>query len=289
LYRSRKPGQQDLLVNSNYGKFSYLVNLYTKSNYEERFIKPYNAPGKTLIVVKGEIRPFYPGVLPAVRSSSTSATPGASVVKPDQSKPRPPAPKVEAIRFPPPVVVPADLFPQTDISKEDYLKGATIWIKNKAGKYETKKYDEMTEAEKAALPPVPNLRYPKQTPESPLLAEWKTRTDEVRIDNKTVKNSSLANYKPEDFSWYKVTSYKPRPGTAAYRTYGTRVITYMQLYTNSYYEEKIAKPRYAPGKILTLNASYGNSFYWAGIPTELQKHPADKNGITMIVFPLPAP
>jgi hypothetical protein len=59
LYRSRKPGGIDLRVNKNYGKFSYLVNLYSKSGYAEQYLKPYNKPGKWVAVYKGQVWPAY--------------------------------------------------------------------------------------------------------------------------------------------------------------------------------------------------------------------------------------
>lgn len=59
LYRSRTPGAMDLRVNKNYGKFSYLVNLYSKNGYAEQYLKPYNKPGKWVAVYKGQVWPAY--------------------------------------------------------------------------------------------------------------------------------------------------------------------------------------------------------------------------------------
>jgi hypothetical protein len=130
---------------------------------------------------------------------------------------------------------------EEDPGKEVFFKGATIWIENKEGKYMPKKYDEMTAAEKAALPAPKEL--PKKSPTNEMLASWKAHpeTYTVWIDSKHITNSELAKYKPADFVLYGVR----KPGKMdmlANKTYANfpqfvilrTIISYTELYIKPY-------------------------------------------------------
>jgi hypothetical protein len=136
---------------------------------------------------------------------------------------------------------------EEDPDKEVFFKGATIWIENKEGKYMPRKYDEMTAAEKVALPAA---RLPKKSPTNELLASWKTQpeTYAVWIDRRHVNNSDLAKYKPEDFVLYGVR----KPGKIdmlANKTY-SKFPQFVILHTMSSYTDMFIKPYIKPGKWL---------------------------------------
>jgi len=193
-----------------------------------------------------------------------------------------------------------------NVSPDVYFKGATIWLMTN-GKYEAKKYDEMTTAEKAALPPVPRVsfvtmqlysgiwldkdgkygvkkdndmtaaermapppRFYNQVPTEDILNQWKNNPPVhswLGMDNKSIKNAELANYKPDDFSHYEISKYKMLPMTYTNRTSKVEVHTNLRLFTNSYYEENIIKPRKAPGKVLTVIAyPYSHFGMYVGPP-----------------------
>jgi len=132
-----------------------------------------------------------------------------------------------------------------DPNKEAFFKGATIWIENKDGKYMPQKYDDMTAAEKTALPAA---RLPKKSPTNELFASWKTQPAvyAVWIDGKYINNSELAKYKADDFPLYK--SRKPgKQDLRVDKTYGQ--FSYLvNLYSKSGYAEHYLKPYNKPGK-----------------------------------------
>ncbi|MEO6851028.1 MAG: M56 family metallopeptidase [Mucilaginibacter sp.] len=138
---------------------------------------------------------------------------------------------------------------EEDFQKEVFFKGATIWIENKDGKFMPRKYDEMTAAEKAALP-APNV--PKKLPTDEILSAWETQPDvyAICIDGKYANNAALANYKPNDFVLYCVR----KPGKidlAVNKNYG-KASHLVDLRTTSYYTEKYIKPYIKPGKWLAV-------------------------------------
>ena len=137
-----------------------------------------------------------------------------------------------------------------DPDREVFFKGATIWIENKEGKYMPRKYDEMTAAEKAALP-APKM-FPKKSPTNEMLATWKTHpeTYAVWIDKKHVTNAELAKYKPEDFVGYGVR--KPgRIDKLANKTYAN-FPQFAVLHTMISYTDMFIKPYNKPNKWLAV-------------------------------------
>jgi len=144
-----------------------------------------------------------------------------------------------------------------NISKDEYFKGATIWIKNKAGIYEAKKYDEMTAAEKTVVPSVPPLRQPKQVPTEQMMALWKNNPSyKVSIDFKGIKNGELSNYKPDAFVSYGISKYSIPPNKSTNHTSKTQFFTNVSLYTNDFYQKLVITPRIQPGKVLTVGDNY---------------------------------
>ena len=133
--------------------------------------------------------------------------------------------------------------------RETFFKGATIWIENKDGKYMPKKYEEMTAAEKAALP-MPVL--PKNTPTNEELAAWETqpRVYAICINNKWVDNSELKKYKREDFVHYGVR----KPGKIDLRVnknYG-KASHLVDLLTENQFKKEFVVPYIQPGKWLGI-------------------------------------
>jgi len=141
----------------------------------------------------------------------------------------------------------AEQYPENP-DKETYYKDATIWMKSKEGKFEPRKYNDMTATEKDALPPVPSLTVPGHKVTKEMLADWTTRPSVygVWLDSKRIKNSDLANYKPGDFAYY----YNSKLTKTA-TNYGKHYFQ-ISLCTPKNYEEFYVKPRSQPGKSLLV-------------------------------------
>jgi len=153
------------------------------------------------------------------------------------------APKLKPMAFNNPPEV------KDDPGKEAFFKGSTIWIENKEGKYMPRKYDEMTAAEKAALPVA---KLPKKSPTNENLSAWETQPNvyAICIDGKYAKNSELTKYKPEDFVLYTIR----KPGKVdqwVNKNYG-KAPHLVDLRTTNYYREVYIKPYIKPGKWLAV-------------------------------------
>jgi bla regulator protein BlaR1 len=137
-----------------------------------------------------------------------------------------------------------------DPDKVAFFKGATIWIENKDGKYMPKKYDEMTAAEKAALPDAPKLR--AKVPTNEMFASWKTKTDvyTICINDKYVNNSELAKYKATDIALYSIR----KPGQIdllVNKNYGNAP-NLVDMYTIDRHAKRFVEPYNKPGKWLAV-------------------------------------
>ncbi len=162
-----------------------------------------------------------------------------------------------------------DIAKDGNISKEEYFKGATIWIKNKAGKYEEKKYDSMTSAEKDALPSVPSPRVPKKSPTLEILTLFKDNNLSKIIyldDHIRITSSQLDNYKPEDFVAYSMSTYSIAPGNMGNPGSQPLLQKSISLYTEKNYEETVIKPRWAQGKVLTVSDQHPKIGMYLGPP-----------------------
>lgn len=145
-------------------------------------------------------------------------------------------------------------------NKEAFFKGATIWIENKDGKYMPKKYDEMTAAEKTALPDAPKIRGKVATDED--VAAWKTKTNvyTICINDKWVENTELAKYNAADFGSYSIR----KPGNVDLRVnknYG-RAPNLVDIYTMDVHAKRFVEPYNKPGKWLAV---YQNKIWPGGI------------------------
>ena len=162
-----------------------------------------------------------------------------------------------------------DISKDGNISKEEYFKGATIWIKNKAGKYEQKKYDSMTSAEKAALPPVPAPRVPRKSPTLAILTSLKDNNLSKIIyvdDHRYITSSELDNYEPEDFVAYWISTYSIAPGSMGNPGVKPLLRKSASLLTNKYYQETVIQPRWAQGKVLTITDQHPKIEMYVGPP-----------------------
>jgi hypothetical protein len=131
-----------------------------------------------------------------------------------------------------------------------FFKGSTIWIENKDGKYMPKKYDEMTAAEKAALPAAPKML--AKVPTDEMFASWKTKTDVYTtcINDKYVPNSELAKYKAADIAYYSIR----KPGNVDLRVnknYGNAP-NLVDMYTTDRHAKRFVEPYNKPGKWLAV-------------------------------------
>jgi hypothetical protein len=133
--------------------------------------------------------------------------------------------------------------------RETFFKDAAIWIENNEGKYISKKYNDMSAAEKAKLT-APLL--PKNTVTKQDLSAWEKQPliYTICIDNKYAENSELAKYKPEDFVLYSIR----KPGKidiAVNKNYGNAPHL-VSLHTMKSYEPMFIKPYMQPGKWLAV-------------------------------------
>jgi hypothetical protein len=145
-------------------------------------------------------------------------------------------------------------------SKETFFKGATIWIENKEGKYMPKKYDEMTAAEKAALPDPPKVL--AKVPTKEMVASWKAKTNvyTICINDKYVDNSELAKYKAADFAYYSIR----KPGQIdllVNKNYGNAP-NLVDMYTVNVHAKRFVERYTKPGKWLAV---YKNKIWPGGI------------------------
>lgn len=148
----------------------------------------------------------------------------------------------------------------TEPNRETFFKGATIWIENKDGKYVPKKYDEMTAAEKAALPDPPKVL--AKVPTNEMVTSWKAKTDvyTICINDKYVDNSELAKYKAADFAYYRIR----KPGNVDLRVnknYGNAP-NLVDMYTVNVHAKRFVERYTKPGKWLAV---YHNKIWPGGI------------------------
>nr|WP_294790043.1 M56 family metallopeptidase [uncultured Mucilaginibacter sp.] len=145
-------------------------------------------------------------------------------------------------------------------NRATFFKGATIWIENKEGKYMPKKYDEMTAAEKAALPDPPKVL--AKVPTNEMVAAWKEKTNvyTICINDKYVDNSELAKYKGADFAYYSIR----KPGNVDLRVnknYGNAP-NLVDMYTVNVHAKRFVERYTKPGKWLAV---YHNKIWPGGI------------------------
>ncbi len=153
------------------------------------------------------------------------------------------------------------------ITRDVYFKGATIWVKNKAGKYESKRYEQMTAAEKAALPPVPEPIMARRSPTDAQLLKWKNDAKfRIMIDDKEVDKAVLGKYAAGDFAGYMTTNIVIPPHKSTNTTSKTQYFTFVTLATASKYDDNYIKPRLKPGKELTVMADVSGFQMYVGPP-----------------------
>ncbi|MGZ3750611.1 MAG: M56 family metallopeptidase [Mucilaginibacter sp.] len=136
-----------------------------------------------------------------------------------------------------------------DGDRDTYYKGAFVKYRDDSGAVVTKKYDDMTAAEKSTLPmPIMFPAPRKRTPSQAYIDAWESSdVFGVWVDGKQIANKELANYKPADFVMYFDSRLMPNA-----RHYGNRKFQ-IDLYSADYYQKVfLTKPKYETGRKIAI-------------------------------------
>lgn len=120
--------------------------------------------------------------------------------------------------------------------KDAYYKNVTFQFRDKNKKIiSTKKYSELTEAEKKSLI-LPPSKPDKKTPSQSEFNSWKdSKIYGIWLDEKRISNNLLNTYQPQDFSLYYVSKLEKNAVN-----YGKHYYQ-IGLYTDTYYEQLYGK------------------------------------------------